>query len=162
MQYTQDYDEHFPIGFPFWETTFLFPPDQYLANVMKPYVALQVWDCPSWQGHYKPVPNSPGNYSFLTGNGVIGLRNEMIGVPDLTPPGSLSQLQQAAAYPLFFCGAAPSQLGGEGRMNAHSGITDHQWEQGGVGGTSIVHGDGHAKYLVMSRARWDTVFATSP
>jgi prepilin-type N-terminal cleavage/methylation domain-containing protein len=161
MQYAQDHNGRSPTGYPFWETV-VTSPDEYLPNVMKPYVALEVWNCPAWQALYKPpAPNSPGNYSFVTGTN--GKMNNVIGVPMILRPASLSRLRSPSVYPLFFCGAAPSQLPtGVAKLNAHSAITDEQWEKGAVGGTSILYGDSHAKYVVMNRAQWNEIYDTSP
>jgi prepilin-type N-terminal cleavage/methylation domain-containing protein/prepilin-type processing-associated H-X9-DG protein len=172
MMYTQDYDEMYPIGGPFWETSI--PADLQLAKVLDPQIkSMQVWDCPSWKGHYTASAGYVGNYSFVT-----AAANNIIGVPDANPanpplrtPSSLAGVSEPSKFPMLFCGAAPQQAGTavsgvgvsmSGYMNAHSGIKDEAWAQGnGLGGTNVLFADGHAKWQVLDIGRWNTLYETS-
>jgi prepilin-type N-terminal cleavage/methylation domain-containing protein len=172
LQYNQDYDERFPIGLPFWDTT-LAPsnPQLLLVRVLDPYIKSdQVWNCPSWKGVYTGNPTYIGNYSFLTGydNKTPPQRNNVIGVPiNVTPPlapASLASLGQPSEYPLLFCGIAPQQdtsnSPATGYMNAHAAISDAAWRNGALGGDSILYGDGHAKYLPLDFGKWEKIYTT--
>jgi prepilin-type N-terminal cleavage/methylation domain-containing protein/prepilin-type processing-associated H-X9-DG protein len=159
--YTQDYDELYPNGYPFWAVPSLAPvnsPD-LLVNVLQPYTkSTQVWTCISWQGHYTNNPNYTGNYSFVTDD-----RYNLIGVPNTSSsPKSLAAVNEAALSPLLFCGAAPEQLPAtDGLINAHSGSTDAAWKtNGALGGTNILFADGHAKYIVMGYGKWQILYST--
>ena len=166
--YTQDYDELYPNGYPFWAVA-ASPPDStvttpnspsLLVNVVNPYTkSTQVWTCISWQGHYTNNPLYTGNYSFITSS-----TNNVIGVPGTTSaPKSLAAVNEAALFPLLFCGAAPQQLGGNGLMNAHSGVKDDPWKNSGaLGGSNILYADGHAKYIVMPYGKWEGIYSTQP
>lgn len=165
--YTQDYDELYPNGYPFWAVPGLIAdpksPD-LLVNVVNPYTkSTQVWTCISWQGHYTNNPLYTGNYSFITADS-----NNVIGVPGTTSsPKSLASINEAALYPLLFCGAAPQQTptinSGNGYINAHSGVTDSAWKNNGaLGGTNILYADGHSKYIVMPYGKWEGIYQTHP
>ena len=171
MQYTQDYDEGFPVGYPFWEPSKP-PRSQLLVGVLDPYIKSdQIWSCPSWKGKASANPTYLGNYSFLTGTDTSGSPNNVIGVP-LPPPATLAPAALAALgkpteYPLLFCGVAPQQTEGDtpgktgdGLMAVHAGITDRGWTNGELGGDTILYGDGHAKYLPLTRGKWDTIYTT--
>jgi prepilin-type N-terminal cleavage/methylation domain-containing protein len=164
MQYTQDYDEKYPVGLPFWDTTMASSnPQLLLVRVLDPYIKSdQVWNCPSWKGVYTGNPTYIGNYSFLTGTDRSGQVNNVIGVPGTTlTPASLASLGQPAEYPLLFCGIAPQQEpNGNGYMNAHAGVSDAAWRNGALGGDSILYGDGHAKYLPLSFGKWEDIYKT--
>lgn len=164
MQYTQDYDERYPIGYPFWhdddpETPGIQPPpqDKLLVYVANPYIkSTQIWDCPSWKGIYTTNSTFIGNYSFITND------NNLIGVPDTLPPSSLAGTNNPTDYPLLFCGGHKTQMaspdGPYGTTQAHSGITDEAWNGGKIGGLSVLYADGHAKYSPMTESRWDDLY----
>jgi prepilin-type N-terminal cleavage/methylation domain-containing protein len=160
MQYTQDYDERYPIGYPFWHTQEPMNQQELLVYTVNPYIkSTQIWDCPSWKGHYTGTSAYIGNYGFLTGN------NNVIGVPGILDAYSLAALNTPTEYPLLFCGIAPQQVGavspateGIGKMTAHAGVTDAQWQNGQLGGASLLYGDGHAKYTPMAYGRWKEVY----
>ncbi len=166
LQYTQDYDERYAVGYPFWYTTTPVPPaNQYLNVVLDPYIkSSQVWVCPSWTGRYSAL--YPVNYSFVT-----SISNNVIGVPGISNPASLSGVNQPTIYPLLFCGVAPQQTGGciitscpnAPSLNAHTGLNDSQWATGaaGPGGTSILYADGHTKFVRFDINGWDTIYQTS-
>lgn len=163
--YTQDYDEMYPNGYPFWIDNTTVPdrnsPD-LLVNVINPYTkSTQVWRCISWQGHYTNNADYLGNYSFITNDA-----NNVIGVPGTTSaPKSLAAVDEGALYPLLFCGFGPGQVGSipTGWINAHSGVKDEPWRNSGaLGGTNILYADGHAKYQVLSAGKWDTLYSTQP
>jgi prepilin-type N-terminal cleavage/methylation domain-containing protein len=166
MQYNQDYDERFPIGYPFWDNDKgARPRDQLLVGVLDPYIKSdQVWNCPSWKGVYTANPSYIGNFSFLTGSDRNNNPNNAIGVPAPVnlPPASLASLGQPAEYPLLFCGIAPQQdlPNVVGYMNAHSGISDTAWKSGALGGDSILYGDGHSKYLPLKVGTWESIYRT--
>jgi len=163
--YTQDYDEMYPNGYPFWAAgtapTDLTTPgsSELLVNVLNPYTkSTQIWSCISWQGHYTSNPNYTGNYSFITSDA-----NNLIGVPGTSSkPKSLAAVDQGALFPLLFCGVAPQQaLATDGLLNAHAGVTDAAWKNSGaLGGTNILYADGHAKYIVAGYGKWDTIYTT--
>ncbi len=163
--YTQDYDEMYPNGYPFWAAgnaaTDLTTPNspELLVSILNPYTkSTQIWSCISWQGHYTNNPSYTGNYSFITSPS-----NNLIGVPGTTStPKSLAAVDQGALLPLLFCGIAPEQVGAtDGFLNAHAGVTDAAWKNSGViGGTNILYADGHTKYLVANYGKWQTVYAT--
>lgn len=166
--YTQDYDEMYPNGYPFWavsdspadSTTTTGNSPDLLVNVTNPYTkSTQVWTCISWQGHYTNNPLYTGNYSFITESPF-----NVIGVPGTSSaPKSLAAVNEGALYPLLFCGGAPQQLGGNGVMNAHSGVTDDAWKNSGaLGGSNILYADGHAKYIVMPYGKWEGLYHTNP
>ena len=171
MQYTQDYDEMYPSGYPFFISKQTGQtPDQYLSIVVNPYIkSQQVWSCPSWKGKYSGAYDGAGNYSFVTNDA-----NNIIGVPGVPDPArkasSLAGVSESTLYPMLFCGIAPQQSGYDGppvdpnfpsAMNAHAGISDVSWDAGGVlGGDSILYADGHAKYLPLNRGKWNGIYAT--
>jgi prepilin-type N-terminal cleavage/methylation domain-containing protein/prepilin-type processing-associated H-X9-DG protein len=162
QMYTQDYDEMYPNAYPFWAVPTLTTVNSpsLLVNVANPYIkSTQIWTCISWQGHYTNNPNYTGNYSFITAD-----TNNVIGVPNTTSaPKSLAAIGESALYPLLWCGAAPQQVGGNGMMNAHSGVTDDAWKNSGaLGGSNILFADGHAKYIVMPIGKWETLYTTTP
>ncbi|HEX8550655.1 MAG TPA: type II secretion system protein [Abditibacteriaceae bacterium] len=160
LQYTQDYDEMYPIGYPFWAAFATTPPsqDKYLANIVNPYIkSLQIWDCPSWKGKY--AAGYAGNYSFITGT------NNIIGVPDgLLAPRSLAATTEPTKYPMLFCGFDKRQTGGAfSTLNAHTTVDNVKWDNGEVlGGTALLFADGHAKYLPLNFGKWDTLYNTTP
>ena len=162
MQYTQDYDESYPVGYPFWHTPAP-PQKEFLVNTVDPYIkSTQIWDCPSWKGFYTGTAGYIGNYGFLTGS------NNVIGVPGLLQPASLASLSAPTEYPMLFCGIAAQQVSpnpdgtaGEGKMVAHAGIRDAAWQAGQQGGSSILYGDGHAKYSPLSYGKWEQIYTTA-
>ena len=160
--YTQDYDEFYPNGYPFWAVPDLTVKDspELLVHVLDPYIkSVQIWDCISWKGRYTNNPDYTGNYSFITDPA-----NSLIGVPGLRAPGSLAGTNQPSLYPLLFCGAAPAQVPPDGMLNAHTGTNDANWAAGSVGqgGTSILYADGHAKFQAgLTIGRWNQIYSTS-
>lgn len=179
--YTQDYDERYPLGGPFWavggvgDDAINIPADLQLANVLDPQIkSLQIWDCPSWKGRYTENPLYIGNYSFITSaaNNVIGVPNPEPETPPLRMPMSLAALNEPTKYPLLFCGAAPQQagividggVGGlemSGLINAHTGVNDSRWAKGDeLGGTNLLYADGHAKYQVLNVNNWNALYET--
>lgn len=161
MMYTQDYDEAYPSGFPFFfteekVTELGFTKDAYLSNVVNPYIkSEQIWSCPSWKGRYSAL--YVGNYSFITSD-----VNNVIGVPSLRNAISLAGVQEPTKYPLTFCGIAPQQSAPDkSSMNAHTALDDAKWDTGAIlGGESILFADGHAKYIPMNRGKWDSIYET--
>jgi len=168
QQYTQDWDELYPIGYPFWYapqiTTY---PQAALNMVVNPYIrSTQIWQCNSWQGRY--TGNSGfgvGNYSFVTtnANAVIGLPNsDDTGLANA--PRGLAGVQNPTQYPLLFCGSAPGQTA-PGSLNAHTGVNDSDWEAGTgnfLGGTNILFADGHTKFIPMDAGRWTGFYSQTP
>ncbi|MDQ3815377.1 MAG: DUF1559 domain-containing protein [Armatimonadota bacterium] len=162
MQYNQDWDERFPIGNPFWDMLSPGNPrTPQLATVVDPYVkSLQVWACPSWSGVYSP--NYFGNYSFITEpvNNVIGVPGLNPGDPPSRDAYAIAALGQPAEYPLLFCGVAPQQAN-PSAINAHTGVSDATWDAGNaLGGTAVLFGDSHSKYIVFDRGRWDSFYSS--
>lgn len=162
QMYTQDYDELYPNGYPFWAVPSLTTVNssELLVNVVNPYIkSTQIWTCISWQGNYTINPNYTGNYSFITAD-----TNNLIGVPGTTTsPKSLASVSQGALYPLMWCGAAAQQLGGNGMMTAHAGVKDDAWKNSGaLAGTNILYADGHAKYIPMAYGKWEGIYTTVP
>lgn len=167
LQYTQDYDERYPSGYPFWGTTALFPgmnDRDSLVNVVNPYIkSTQIWACPSWQGRYVNAAatsfEGKGNYSFVTlyANGTA---YPIIGIPDTAQsPASLAAVDKPGEYPMLFCGLAPQQ--GTPLMNAHAGVSEDAWAAGTtIGGASILYADGHSKYSPIDVARWNNIYNT--
>ncbi|MBV9467927.1 MAG: type II secretion system protein [Abitibacteriaceae bacterium] len=169
MQYNQDYDERFPIGHPFWAALNSPPPPaaQFLVNVVDPYIkSTQIWNCPSWNGAYPGTANFVGNYDFLTGQdakgNLLSPPNNVIGVPGTAlSPSSLAALNKPSEYPVLFCGLGSQHSTAQPEMNIHAGVNDLQWQAGnGVGGTNILYGDGHAKYIHFDFAQWDALCKT--
>ena len=173
MQYTQDYDERFPVGHPFWSGKPANDP-ALLVNVVNPYIkSTQIWACPSWNGAYPGSANFVGNYDFLTsdypvaGSGggpttatPISPPNNVIGVPGTAlSPASLAALTEPTKYPLLFCGLAPQH--GTTELNIHAGMPDNTWlNAGGLGGTNMLYGDGHAKYIHFGFSDWVDISKT--
>lgn len=168
MQYTQDYDERFPVGHPFWAGKPANDPE-LLVNVVNPYIkSTQIWSCPSWDGAYPGSANFTGNYDFLTGDypqaagGFVAITpaNNVIGVPGTTlSPASLAALTDPTGYPLLFCGLAPQH--GTCELNIHSGMSDTNWmNAGGLGGTNMLYGDGHSKYIHFAFGDWVNISKT--
>jgi prepilin-type N-terminal cleavage/methylation domain-containing protein/prepilin-type processing-associated H-X9-DG protein len=169
LQYTQDWDELYPIGYNCYDMGK--PADRYVSVVLNPYIkSTQIWDCPSWTGRYTAAAlDYTGNYSYVTpvtlGGSTIG--TNVIGIPDpstdtnppYSPPRSLAAVSDSAKYPLFFCGTAPGQTATP-TINAHTGINDEQWLTSGIGGTTVLFADGHTKYLPMDYGRWQIFYAT--
>jgi hypothetical protein len=161
MMYTQDYDEGYPVGYPFWFQPA--PPNSdLLVNVLYPYVkSTQVWSCPSWKGHYSGTSAYLGNYSFITNTVLL---NNVFGVPGLLDPRSLSGVNDPTSYPMLFCGIAPQQTDPDtSLMNAHTALNDAEWDAGSIiGGDSILYADGHARFQVLTRSSWDKLYTTVP
>ena len=161
MQYTQDYDEMYPVGYPFWFAALTTPPapltalpgkDEYLIETVNPYLkSYQIWDCPSWKGRYNGNDLYRGNYSYVfsDANNVIG--NGMIA------PKALAALGTPSESLMLFCGTSPEQTD-PSMLNAHSGIKDEQWVTGSLGGTSLLYADGHAKYRVLTKGAWTELY----
>lgn len=163
LQYGQDWDEMYPVGYPFWlsteSTNF---PTLTLTQTTYPYTkSYQLWQCNSWQGVYKGsianYKNDWGNYSFITSD-----TNNVIGVPGTTSdPQSLASVNDPSRYPLFWCGVAPEQTTpSPPRINAHSGTKDPEWLNGSLGGTTVMFADGHVKYLPLDYGRWMSLYST--
>jgi prepilin-type N-terminal cleavage/methylation domain-containing protein len=152
MQYTQDYDERYPIGYPFWHDP---APANQKEFLVDPYIkSVQIWDCPSWKGVYSGSAAYIGNYSFLTLSD-----NNVVGVPGILEAYSLAALNTPTEYPLLFCGIAPQQVGtGDSKMTAHAGVTDIAWKGGQLAGDSILYADGHAKYSPLTVGRWNQLY----
>jgi prepilin-type N-terminal cleavage/methylation domain-containing protein/prepilin-type processing-associated H-X9-DG protein len=158
MQYTQDYDEMYPVGYPFWAATdAAIPPNAlYLIDVINPYIkSFQIWDCPSWKGTYTGNPLYRGNYGFITSptNNIIGA--------GFMAPRSLAGVSESSTFLMLFCGLAPQQVDDElnASLNAHAGISDRKWAAGeGLGGTTLLYADGHAKYRTLTRGAWNEIY----
>jgi len=164
MQYTQDYDERFPLGHPCWASIQEPPPAPSLITTTDPYLkSPQIWDCPSWKGVISGAYN--GSYNFITdednvGNNVIGVPGLNAGDPPVLFPKSLAALGQPTEYPLLFCGIAPQQAS-PSALVVHSGTSDSAWQDGkGIGGTNLLYADGHAKYKTFSEGAWDDIYHT--
>ncbi len=158
MQYTQDYDEMYPSGNPFFVTPAVGQEDLFLSLVVDPYIkSQQVWSCPSWKGHYSGAYTGAGNYSFIT-----DAANNVIGVPGLRNPAGLAGISEPSFYPLLFCGIAPQQSSpNPSSMNAHSTLNDEKWDGGeGLGAEPILYADGHSKSLPMNRGKWNGIYST--
>ena len=152
FMYTQDYDERYPVGYPFWAISVnpALTSDQFLVQTLEPYTkSTQIWDCSSWKGRYTTNPNYVGNYSYLTGEPPAGAPadtppNNLFGAGNL-PPASLAAVNTPAEHVLLFCGAAPQQTL-PSSLNAHTGINDANWDAGNAqGGTNIAYADGHVQ-----------------
>lgn len=163
MQYSQDWDELYPMGYPFWAPEGVADPSNTLVQTTISYTkSTQVWDCNSWQGNYQGSLDNytpeRGNYGFIT-----DVSNNVIGVPGTAlAPASLASVSEPSRYPLAFCGIPPEPLGANPipRLNAHSGIKDPQWMQSGIGGTTVLFADYHVKYIPMDYGRWHTLYTT--
>lgn len=164
-QYTSDWDEMHPVGYPFYMQESVDFPDSSMVMVVNPYIrSTQVWACNSWQGRYTGNSNGVGNYSFVVGS------NNILGVPGLLDPAlpasltprSLAALNSASTYPMFFCGTGPQHTNPP-LLNAHTGVNDTEWAAGNaLGGTNILYADGHVKYLPLDSGRWASIYNTSP
>lgn len=164
-QYTQDWDEMHPIGYPFFMPEAVTYPNSSMVQVVNSYIrSTQVWSCNSWKGRYTGNPEYVGNYSFVTGgNNVLGVPGANPSLPAALAPRSLAALSTASEYPLFFCGIAPEQVVTAPLINAHTGTNDEQWKLGnGLGGTNILFADGHTKYLPLDIGRWSSIYSKSP
>jgi prepilin-type N-terminal cleavage/methylation domain-containing protein len=169
MQYTQDYDEMYPMGYPFWAVSPSFPDQpasEYLIETANPYLkSFQIWDCPSWKGRYTGNAKYRGNYSYLTSEPDCTTQpNNLIGAGAL-PPASLAAVNTPTEHVMLFCGVAPQQINGgcagvdaAPLMNAHSGISDQQWMSAQLGGTSLLYADGHAKYRTLTKGAWEELY----
>lgn len=157
MLYTQDFDERYPMGYPFWAISVdaTIPADRFLVQTINPYIkSTQVWDCPSWKGRYTTNPNYVGNYSYLTAETVA---NNVFGAGNLLP-ASLAAINAPSEHVMLFCGAAPNQVA-VSSLNAHTGSNDEKWDAGEAqGGTNIAYADGHVKYKAMNRSVWDELY----
>jgi len=172
-QYTQDWDEMYPSGYPFYDPNSQPASPNYnlsLLEVVNPYVkSTQVWCCPSWQGVYPnviPNANLVGNYSFVTNSS-----NNIIGYPGTTSDvaSSLAGVSNPSLFPMLFCGISWDQANDASgnpapRLNAHTGITDTAWYNGGaggaVGGDTFLYADGHVKYVPVDLGRWNSIYTT--
>jgi prepilin-type N-terminal cleavage/methylation domain-containing protein/prepilin-type processing-associated H-X9-DG protein len=158
MQYTQDYDERYPVGYPFWAISVdpSLTADKFLVQTVDPYLkSTQIWDCSSWKGQYTTNPNYVGNYSYLTAETTV---NNLFGAGSLIP-ASLAAVNQPAEHALLFCGAAPNQVASPSSLNAHSSVDDAKWDAGEAqGGTNIAFADGHVKYIPLTRGKWDEIY----
>jgi prepilin-type N-terminal cleavage/methylation domain-containing protein/prepilin-type processing-associated H-X9-DG protein len=157
MQYTQDYDERYPVGYPFWAISVdpALTSDKFLVQTVDPYLkSTQIWDCPSWKGRYTTNPNYVGNYSYLTAETTA---NNLFGAGNLLP-ASLAAVNQPAEHVMLFCGAAPQQTK-PSSLNAHTGLNDEAWDAGNaLGGTNIAFADGHVKFLPLDKGKWDDLY----
>lgn len=160
--YSSDYDERFPVGYPFW----LQPTsDRQLSRTLYPYLkSYQVWSCKSWTGVYIP-DSEEGNYSFVISktnvpNGVMGVPNNTN--PNIQPmiqnPRADSSLQQPSTYPLLFCGADPDQA--SNLFHGHTLMDDLAWGNGAISGTNVLYGDMHVKWWKGTRGGWDNFYNT--
>lgn len=156
MQYVQDYDERYPIAYPFWDTASISRTSS-LVGVLDPYIkADQIWKCPSWSGVYGGTATYLGDFNFIT-----DVANNVFGIPGVSNPLSLAGISSESAYPLLFCGIAPAQVTDTlGRMNAHTAQSDSAWKNGAVGGTSVLYADGHAKFTPFSYSSFNTLYST--
>ena len=165
--YTQDYDERYPIGCPFWFTDGSNVPHQpQISKVLLTYIGgnYQVWNCKSWTGVYIP-DSEEGNYSFLTAEDSPAANpNNMLGVPDpsggglLLTPRKEAALNNASEYPLLFCGAGPQQV--PDLFHGHTLMSDAQWAAGAISGTNVLYGDTHVKWWKGTRGGWDNLYNT--
>lgn len=162
--YTSDYDERFPIGYPFW----LQPAsDRQLSRTLYPYLkSYQVWSCKSWTGVYIP-DSEEGNYSFVISRVPATLDNGVIGVPnDVDPttqpmvqrPRADASLQRPSTYPLLFCGADP--VPAPDLFHGHTLLNDAGWANGAISGTNVLYGDMHVKWWKGTRGGWDNFYNT--
>jgi prepilin-type N-terminal cleavage/methylation domain-containing protein/prepilin-type processing-associated H-X9-DG protein len=164
MMYTQDYDERYPVGYPFWAKTIdaSLPDDRFLVETMNPYLkSYQIWDCPSWKGTVSYNPLYKGNYGFIINSAAPVRDNNLIGVDGTQAPMSLAAVNTAAENMLFYCGLSPDQAGtpADAKLNAHAAVNDAAWVGGSViGGTTILYADGHAKYKTMYVSSWNEVY----
>jgi len=164
--YTQDWDERYPIGYPYWSAPGNVPNQPQLSETLHSYTkSYQVFNCKSWTGLYRPETDE-GNYSFIvleTDESSSTILNQMIGVPH--PSGGLyqrprsdSSLQEPATYPLLFCGAGPQQVPNE--FHGHTLICDTAWANCAISGTNVLYGDQHAKWWKGNRGDWDKFYHT--
>lgn len=168
--YTTDYDERYPVAYPFWLTDSIsnLPYQPQLSTVLKPYAnSYQVWNCKSWTGLYRPETDE-GNYSFIVledGELASTVLNQMIGMPN--PNGGLLQrpradtaLQNSSGYPLLFCGSAPQQVKPESEFHGHTLVGDVAWGNGAISGTNILYADTHAKWWKGTKGTWKDFYET--
>ena len=165
--YTNDWDERYPVGYPYWQTSGGIPDTPQLSETLHPYTkSYQLWNCKSWTGVYRPESNE-GNYSFIVvenndpaaqpnQNNVIGMPNPNGGLFQL--PRADAALQNPTGYPLLFCGAGPQQVANE--LHGHTLMSDAGWGQGAISGTNVLYGDQHAKWWKGNRANWDDFYHT--
>lgn len=167
--YVSDYDERYPIGYPYWSAPSGGLPNQpQLSQTLFPYTKnYQVWNCKSWSGVYRP-DSEEGNYSFIvleTDEASSTHKNQMFGVPHPSTPGALYQrpnadasMQEPTTYPMLFCGAGPQQVPNE--FHGHTLLSDTAWANGSISGTNILYGDSHAKWWKGTQGGWDNFYHT--
>jgi len=164
--YTSDYDERYPIGFPFWSLDSSQMPHQpqLSTNLFTYTKSNQVWNCKSWTGVYLP-DSDEGNYSFVISENPSVLDNGVIGVPSTSGSGAMIQrpradasLQQPASYPLLFCGAGPQQA--NNLFHGHTLLNDAVWATGAISGTNVLYADMHVKWWKGNRPNWDNFYNT--
>ncbi len=166
--YVNDWDERYPIGYPYWSAPGNVPNQPQLSQTLYTYTkSYQVWNCKSWTGLYRPETDE-GNYSFVvleTDESSSTIKNQMIGVPFPGAGGGLyqrargdSSLQDPTRYPLLFCGAGPQQVPEE--IHGHTLVGDAAWANGAISGTNVLYGDQHAKWWKGNRPNWDTFYHT--
>ena len=165
--YTSDWDERYPVGYPYWSS---YDPNKiYLSKTLHDYTkSYQLWSCKSWTGVYRPEADE-GNYSFivteLPESNSASLKNNVIGVPDPDDPGAMFQrpradaaLQNPTGYPLLFCGGAVPDKPSE--FHGHTLMGDEGWANGAISGTNVLYGDQHAKWWKGNRPDWDKFYRT--
>jgi prepilin-type N-terminal cleavage/methylation domain-containing protein len=167
--YVNDYDERYPIGYPFWSAPSFVPNQPQLSRNLFNYTkSYQVWNCKSWTGVYRP-DSDEGNYSFvvleLEESDPSSLRNHVFGVPN--PSGGLYQrpisdaaLQEPTKYPLLFCGSSPEQIPGGSEFHGHTLLDDNVWGNGAISGTNVLYADMHAKWWKGNRGDWHNFYET--
>lgn len=164
--YVNDWDERYPVGYPYWSASGGIPNQPQLSETLFTYTkSFQVWNCKSWTGVYRPESDE-GNYSFIvleTDESSSTILNQMIGVPH--PSGGLYQrprgdasLQDPTGYPLMFCGAGPQQVPEE--IHGHTLVGDAAWGTGAISGTNVLYGDQHVKWWKGNRPNWDDLYHT--
>jgi len=157
MMYAQDYDGLYPIAYAFWTGT-LNPPLPQVPNLktcLDSYIRNdQIWWCRSWVGKYGYYAwRNPrgGNYDFIVPSPNT---HPVIGDPTTGRVWSDASLTRPSEYPLLFCGS-PWTL----TLNAHSGISDEEFFQGGGLGTiNILYADGHVKIQNLTVQRWNQLY----
>jgi prepilin-type N-terminal cleavage/methylation domain-containing protein len=164
--YTSDWDERYPVGYPYWSApSGGLPYQPQLSQTLHSYTKnYQLWNCKSWTGVYRPE-SEEGNYSFIVvenndpaaqpnQNNVIGMPNPAGGLFQL--PRADAALQNPTSYPLLFCGGGPQQVANE--FHGHTLMGDAGWSQGAISGTNILYGDQHAKWWKGNRNNWDDLY----